>query len=360
MYRLFLELLKSFCKKILNMAKELPDVFKQGSNLDKHFLNLRRILARNENRVIQTTAAFIFFVCLFTGAGVVSSVNATISADGQEQQGEMQQAVVEKRPIIQAMIPLGTTEEVWRNDSALDSYTGNEKEENLHAYINLIEEFQDAKSIGTRYVSATCVNFRVGASLDARVLDKLYRNTKVELLADEKNGFSLIRYNGQIGYMYSEYLSESQIKTEYTPQYNYSNITNLRERVATIAKNNQGTQPCASGYCAKWVSGVYQAAGIGYPGGHAIDYWTRWGSTGSTSLDNIPVGAVVVGSGSGSVLGNQYGHVGIYIGNGLVADNVGYHRIISLQEWVAYNVGVCHGYCGYIGWVWPYGKAIPE
>jgi hypothetical protein len=227
-------------------------------------------------------------------------------------------------------------------------------------YIRFLKAYTGTESIGTRYVSGTCVNFRQAPNLESIVLNKLYRNTKVELLADDNNGFSVIRYNGQIGYMYSEYLSEEKIIVETAPQYDYGYDTSLRERVAAIARNNQGTQPCIGGYCAKWVSGVYQAAGLGYPGGNAIDYWTRWGAKGSTSMDNIPVGAVVVGSGSGSEMGNKYGHVGIYLGDGLVADNIGYHRIVSIWEWVAYNKGTCNGYRGYIGWVWPYGTEIPE
>lgn len=214
------------------------------------------------------------------------------------------------------------------------------------------------ESIGTRYVSGTCVNFRKGPSLESEVLNKLYRNTPVELMSNGENGFAVIRYNGQIGYMFAEYLSETEIIVDYSPQYNYAYITDLAERVASIAKNNQGTQPCLSGYCAKWVSGIYQAAGLGYPGGHAIDYWNRWHTSGSRSSENIPVGAVVVGSGSGSELGNRYGHVGVYLGNGMVADNIGYHRVTTLENWIAYNDGTCQGCTGFIGWVWPFGSAL--
>ena len=34
--------------------------------------------------------------------------------------------------------------------------------------------------------------------------------------------------------------------------------------------------------------------------------------------------------------GRIYGHVGIYIGDGVVMDNIGSIRSISLDEWVSY------------------------
>ncbi len=138
----------------------------------------------------------------------------------------------------------------------------------------------------------------------------------------------------------------------------------IQATVANIAKNNRGTYPCTAGYCAAWVSGVYDAAGLGRPSGNAIDYWNQWKDSGSTSSENIPVGAVVVGSGSNNPEGGKrYGHVGIHIGNGMIAHNIGHHDICSLAQWVA---GSCKGtmfpqyggYHGYIGWVWPFGKPL--
>ena len=207
-------------------------------------------------------------------------------------------------------------------------------------------EFLSAPSIGTRFINNYRVNFRSEPSYTSDVIELLNLNDELELLLEGPNEFYRVRYNGVVGYIHYNYLSESAI--QYSQQ--------LQQRVAEIAKNNQGTMPCTGGFCARWVSGVYQAADLGYPGGNAIDFWTRWSYSGSTSMDNIPVGAVVVGSGCGSEAGNKYGHVGIYIGNGMVADNVGRHRVISLEEWAAYNSGYCNGYHGYIGWVWPYGQ----
>ncbi|MBO5656898.1 MAG: SH3 domain-containing protein [Agathobacter sp.] len=215
---------------------------------------------------------------------------------------------------------------------------------------------------GTRYVNTYGLNIRSGPSTEYPIVGQLSMNCEVQLISKNQTHFVEIRFGDITGYVHESFLSETKttVQTGTVTGSSYDHIENLQLRVAQIAKDNKGTRPCTGGMCAAWVSGIYSAAGLGYPGGNAIDYWTRWGSTGSTSMDNIPVGAVVCGSGSGSALGNQYGHVGIYLGNGLVADNVGYHRIISIEDWAKYNVGTCSGYTGYIGWVWPYGTSLGD
>lgn len=134
-------------------------------------------------------------------------------------------------------------------------------------------------------------------------------------------------------------------------------VTAIQQEIVRIAINDEGTRPCADGYCAAWVSGVYEAAGLGYPGGNAIDFWNRWQTSGSDSKDNIPVGAVVIGSGSGPD-GARYGHVGIYIGDGQVVSNVGYLKTETLDSWCSWQSATCQGYQGWIGWVWPNGTAL--
>ena len=132
-------------------------------------------------------------------------------------------------------------------------------------------------------------------------------------------------------------------------------VTASMQKIANIAKNNQGTFPCTPDYCAAWVTGVYKAAGARViPYGDAIDMWNTYKSTGSTSQNNIPPGAIVCGSGSG-YMGSIYGHVGIYIGNGLVANNVGHFSIESLAQWSSWQTATCQGHRGWIGWVYPGG-----
>lgn len=64
--------------------------------------------------------------------------------------------------------------------------------------------------------------------------------------------------------------------------------------------------------------------------------------------------AIVCGSGSG-YMGSLYGHVGIYLGNGMVANNVGHFSIESLSNWISWQTATCQGYTGWIGWVYPGG-----
>lgn len=89
------------------------------------------------------------------------------------------------------------------------------------------------------------------------------------------------------------------------------------------------------GLCAMWVSRVYNAAGLGYPGGNANNmYWNFCKSSNKGDLE--PGMIVAVSSHSHTSAGRTYGHVGIYVGNGTVMDNVGYIRTIGLDSWISY------------------------
>ena len=126
---------------------------------------------------------------------------------------------------------------------------------------------------------------------------------------------------------------------------NYLPASELQKRIAVIAKNNAGTQPATAGWCAAWVSGVYQAAGLPYPGGNAIDFWYKWKDTGSTDMSKCPIGAAVV---TYPTDGNRpYGHIGIYIGNGMIANNIGGVVLWSIEKFNR-NGGIA-------GWVYPNG-----
>ena len=131
----------------------------------------------------------------------------------------------------------------------------------------------------------------------------------------------------------------------------------LASLIAYNARNNISNFPCTIGWCAAWVSGVYSRSGASTPYGNAIDYWNKWSYSGSTSMDNIPVGAAVISSGAGYD-GSVYGHIGIYLGNGMVASNVGYCKIETIQSFDSSATATCQGHRGYIGWVWPNGIAL--
>lgn len=123
------------------------------------------------------------------------------------------------------------------------------------------------------------------------------------------------------------------------------------------------TPAAGSGYCASWVTQVMTNAGIltydinnlkpqnasyavvegltdewysDSTGFNANDYWAYVCS--SSNLDDLEVGMVVATRNSFTYLGKQFGHVGIYIGDGEVISSVGYLEVLSLDEFISrYN-----------------------
>ncbi len=102
-----------------------------------------------------------------------------------------------------------------------------------------------------------------------------------------------------------------------------------------------------SGLCAAWVTNVFVRAGVGSFWGNADDMYYSWCHT---LPSNIQPGMIVaVNCSPASAAGRIYGHIGIYVGNGTVMDNVGYVRTISLSEWVSYYSALATPLCGWLG-----------
>ncbi|MBR6505115.1 MAG: glucosaminidase domain-containing protein, partial [Clostridia bacterium] len=92
--------------------------------------------------------------------------------------------------------------------------------------------------------------------------------------------------------------------------------------------------------CQKWVADVYNVAFGDRPSRCcAIKAGYDWGV--SKNWSTIQIGATVYGYAN-----NRYGHVGIYVGNGIVAHNIGYVDKISLTDWVTKYDGTCWGWNG--------------
>lgn len=89
------------------------------------------------------------------------------------------------------------------------------------------------------------------------------------------------------------------------------------------------------GWCAMWVSQVYQNAGLGYIGGNANDMYRNYTFTSDKSKLKVGMLVAVESSSSGGSLGATYGHVGIYIGDGKVMDNIGHIRVTTIDDWIA-------------------------
>ncbi len=123
------------------------------------------------------------------------------------------------------------------------------------------------------------------------------------------------------------------------------------------------TPATASGYCASWVTQVLKNAGVltynintlrptyysyavtsgladswysDNTGFNANDYWAY--VCYSNDVNDLQPGMIVASRNTNTYLGRQFGHVGIYIGNGQVVSSIGYLETLSLDEWIAkYN-----------------------
>ena len=112
--------------------------------------------------------------------------------------------------------------------------------------------------------------------------------------------------------------------------------------------------------CAKWVSQVFDRAGIGYIGGNACDMYDRWCNMSGGS--QLKVGMIVAvdsydlgGSSSAAVAGRIYGHVAIYVGDGQVMENVGSIRTTPLDRWLE-TYGNVHP----VKWGWAMGVDLSQ
>ncbi len=117
-------------------------------------------------------------------------------------------------------------------------------------------------------------------------------------------------------------------------------LNNIQKRIVDIALAS-GDYGIIPGYnqCEKWVEDVYQEAGCSRSGSHCAICAGRAFSV-SKDWSKIQVGATVYGTAS-----QQYGHVGIYIGSGLVIHNLsGNVKVQSLESWVKDFNGKCWGW----------------
>lgn len=104
------------------------------------------------------------------------------------------------------------------------------------------------------------------------------------------------------------------------------------ERVLNAAKSIPSP---GGGMCAKWVEQVFDSAGYGYEWEDANGLYDRFCHTSDRS--QLKPGMIIaVSSHPHTSAGRIYGHVGIYIGNNKVMDNVGNIRTSSLDEWINY------------------------
>ena len=140
---------------------------------------------------------------------------------------------------------------------------------------------------------------------------------------------------------------QQQGGTTYIPGNGQSSGSAGGGQKGVVAACHQVPSP-GSGLCAMWVSQVFARAGYRYVGGNANDMYNAY-CTSSNKAD-LKVGMVIaVSTHSHSSAGRTYGHIGIYVGDNTVMDNIGYIRSINVDEWIAYygtTVTPCWGWLG--------------
>lgn len=89
------------------------------------------------------------------------------------------------------------------------------------------------------------------------------------------------------------------------------------------------------GLCSEWVSEVFYPVLGSYPNGDACDMFWNWCH--SRDISHLKVGMIVaVPTHTHTNAGARWGHIAIYVGNGMVMDNIGYIRTTSLAWWLNY------------------------
>lgn len=178
---------------------------------------------------------------------------------------------------------------------------------------------------------------------------------EIERLKNEINNELEIASNGSI-----ESTSFSgNISSTYAPNPSYGS-TQANEKMQSVA--DIAAKRSGGGYdnmCEAWAEKAWEKA-TGIKRELQPDAYTAWKNFGvSTDKDNIPVGAMVYGSGYApkGKTDNPYGHVAIYLGDGKVADQAG---VQDLDEWASKQKANCNGHQGYIGWGWQNGVDLTK
>lgn len=160
------------------------------------------------------------------------------------------------------------------------------------------------------------------------------------------------------------------------PVYNLSAVDadsfkemNATNRIIDAAYNKDITVETEND-CARWVYRVYTAAGVSCPYWSGADLWYSIGSPVNTDMTDIPVGAIVIGTGCNSNTEYEdyyYGHVGICLGDtdgdgvlevrDCTGPGSGGIHTSDINTWVSWQTDTIFGSTprapGFVGWVFP-------
>lgn len=174
-----------------------------------------------------------------------------------------------------------------------------------------------------------------------------------QAFAEQKSGGVKVTYKNEISIAENggwRYNYGNMFYVRLVKQYNGGLSSDIQQRIVAIAQDYQNygiTAP--AGYCEMWAEQVYRAAGV------QVNNWccagrNRVTNVVSTDSSNIPVGAMVYNdpavynSRTTCGCGLNAGHVGIYIGNGMIISNIGGSSTDTLESWTSYY--------GFGGWGW--------
>ena len=125
----------------------------------------------------------------------------------------------------------------------------------------------------------------------------------------------------------------------------YNSSTAKQKKIVDCCKT---TPSPGQGWCAAWVTNVYRNAGAGYPTGNACDMYYQYCK--SSNRADLKVGMLIASpshSHGNDWAGRTYGHVGIYIGDNKVMQNIGPITTQDLDSWIAY-----YGNTHTVKWGW--------
>lgn len=183
-------------------------------------------------------------------------------------------------------------------------------------------------------------------TIEKREIDEIAKDELEKYPDNMTHYFALLETKGNMYNVFgsSNNIDLSKLNNVIGEKKEYEASSEIQKRIADAALV---TPSPGIGLCAKWASQVYENAGLGYIGGNACDMFNNYATITDKSKLQVGMLVMVESSSSGTVSGLKYGHVGIYIGDGKVIDNIGNVRIISLDNWINFyckNSPVGFGY----------------
>jgi peptidoglycan hydrolase CwlO-like protein len=148
----------------------------------------------------------------------------------------------------------------------------------------------------------------------------------------------------------AELAAQAKASAEAHSSYTVPDTSSMSGTQAAVISACYSTPSPGLGYCAAWVTNVFVNAGVGRIGGNACDMYSAWCN--STDRSYLQPGMIIaVSTHPHTAAGRIYGHVGIYIGGGVVMENIGYIHQANLDSWISYYGATVPVRWGWLGGV---------